>query len=364
LRGLTRNRIATDVDTQTHGRQAPGERPGLYFYHPASLEHDPRAHSPHHPDTPERLLTIERTLAAHDWAGWQRRQAPALDEATLELVHTPAHVERIRQLSSVGGGAIDPDTIVGEASYRAALHAAGGACAMVEALMREEAQLGFCAMRPSGHHAGADRAMGFCLFNNVAVAAELAIRELGARRVFILDWDVHHGNGTEQIFRYRPEVLFASVHQGGIYPGTGALGDVGSGPGEGYTINLPVPAGSDEALWLSLLAHIVLPAARAFDPDLVLMSAGFDAHRLDPLAECRLETESFAEMARHVRQFAAARRLPLGAVLEGGYEPQALADSVLATVLALSSDERPRPAAPQAPLTSSAARQIGRYWPL
>jgi acetoin utilization deacetylase AcuC-like enzyme len=264
----------------------------------------------------------------------------------------------------VGGGPIDPDTIVGEASYRAALHAAGGACTMTRALMSGEAQVGFCAVRPSGHHAEADRAMGFCLFNNVAVAAELAIRELGARRVFILDWDVHHGNGTAEIFRYRPEVLFASVHQGGIYPGTGALGDVGSGPGEGYTINLPVPAGSDEDLWLSLLGHIVLPAARAFGPDLVLISAGFDAHRLDPLAECRLETGSFAEMARHVRQLASERRLPLGAVLEGGYEPQALADSVLETLLALGSDDRPRSAAREAPLTSSAARQIGHYWPL
>jgi acetoin utilization deacetylase AcuC-like enzyme len=364
LRGLTRNRIAIDVDTQTHGQPAAGERPPLYFHHPASLEHDPRAHSPHHPDTPERLLRIERTLAEHEWAGWQRRQAPALDEATLELVHTPAHIERIRQLSSVGGGAIDPDTIVGEASYRAALHAAGGACTMTRALMSREAQVAFCAVRPSGHHAEADRAMGFCLFNNVAVAAELAIRELGARSVFILDWDVHHGNGTAEIFRYRPDVLFASVHQGGIYPGTGALGDVGSGPGEGYTINLPVPAGSEEDLWLSLLEHIVLPAAQAFEPDLVLISAGFDAHRLDPLAECQLETGSFAEMARHVRQLAAERRLPLGAVLEGGYEPQALADSVLETLVALGSDDRPRSAAPEALLTSRAASQIGHYWPL
>jgi acetoin utilization deacetylase AcuC-like enzyme len=352
------------VDTESHGQPAGGERPPLYFHHPASLEHDPRAHSPRHPDTPERLLSIERTLAEHDWAGWQRRKAPALEEATLELVHTPAHVERIRQLSAVGGGAIDPDTVVGEASYSAALHAAGGACAMTRTLMSGEAQLGFCAARPSGHHAEADRAMGFCLFNNVALAAELAIRELGARRVFILDWDVHHGNGTAEIFRYRRDVLLASIHQGGIYPGTGPLGDVGSGPGEGCTINLPVPSGSEEALWLSLLAQVVLPAARAFEPDLVLISAGFDAHRSDPLAECRLETESFAEMARHVRLLAAERGLPLGAVLEGGYEPHALAESVLATMMALDSDDAPRSAGPEASLTAGAASQIGRYWPL
>jgi acetoin utilization deacetylase AcuC-like enzyme len=235
---------------------------------------------------------------------------------------------------------------------------------MTRALMSSEAQFGFCALRPAGHHAEADRAMGFCLFNNVAVAAELAIRELGARRVFVLDWDVHHGNGTAEIFRYRPDVLFASIHQGGIYPGTGALGDAGSGPGEGFTINLPVPAGSEEDLWLSLLEHIVLPAARAFEPDLVLVSAGFDAHRLDPLAECRLETGAFAEMARHVRQLAAERRLPLGGVLEGGYEPQALADSVLETLRALGSEDPPRRSGTEAPLTPRAASQIGRYWPL
>ncbi|HWX95551.1 MAG TPA: histone deacetylase [Solirubrobacteraceae bacterium] len=352
------------MHAQTQGQSQPTGGPGLYFQHPASLEHDPQAHSPHHPDTPERLLSIERTLAEQDWVGWERRSAPALDEATLELVHTPGHVARIRHLSSIGGGAIDADTFVGEPSYRAALHAAGGACEMARALIAGEARLGFCAVRPSGHHAEAARAMGFCLFNNVAVAAELAIRRLAARRVFILDWDVHHGNGTAEIFRHRSDVLFASIHQEGIYPGSGPLGDVGSGPGEGYTINLPVPAGSGEEQWLSLLEHIVLPVARSFEPDLVLISAGFDAHRRDPLAGCRLETRSFGEMARHVRQLAAERELPLGGVLEGGYEPQALAESVLETMSALGSDDPPRTAAPDGPLTSRAAKQIGRHWPL
>ena len=192
-----------------------------------------------------------------------------------------------------GGGAIDPDTFVGEPTYRAALHAAGGACEMARALMAREASLGFCGVRPSGHHAEPDRAMGFCLFNNVAIAAEFAIAELGAQRVFILDWDVHHGNGTAEAFRRRSDVLFASIHQSGIYPGTGLMSDLGSGPGEGYTINLPVPAGSEEFLWLSLIEHIVLPVAREFEPDLVLISAGFDAHRDDPLADCRLDASIF-----------------------------------------------------------------------
>jgi acetoin utilization deacetylase AcuC-like enzyme len=345
-------------------RERSAAHPGLYYSHPTCLEHDPRVHMPGHPDVPERLLAIERALAAEDWLGWQRREAPAATEEELQLIHSAGLVERIREMCMAGGGAIDPDTFVGEASYRAALHAAGGACEMTRALMAGEAALGFCAVRPSGHHAEPDRAMGFCLFNNVAVAGELAIREQGARRVFILDWDVHHGNGTAEAFRHRPDVLFASIHQAGIYPGSGPLSDVGSGAGEGYTINLPVPGGSEEDLWLSLVEHVVLPAAGAFAPDLVLVSAGFDAHRADPLAGCRLETESFAEMARHVRDFAAGRGVPLGVVLEGGYEPAALAESVAATLAALTAPQLARSAAPEALLTARAASHIGHYWPL
>ena len=340
------------------------ERAGLYFSHPACLEHDPRVHMPEHPDTPERLLAIEQTLAGRDWLGWERREAPPAQDAQLELIHSSRHVHDIRELSLAGGGAIDPDTHVGEPSFRAALHAAGGACEMTRALLSGEGTLAFCGVRPSGHHAEPDRAMGFCLFNNVAIAAEFAIRELGARRVFILDWDVHHGNGTAEAFRTRSDVLFASIHQSGIYPGTGALSDVGSGPGEGYTINLPVPAGSEEDLWLSLIEHIVIPAAREFAPDLVLISAGFDAHREDPLAGCRLETGSFAEMARHARDLAGALDVPLGAVLEGGYEPAALARCVQQTLAALGGDEPARSAAPEPLLTSRAAAQIGHYWEL
>ncbi len=343
---------------QTH------RRPGLYFSHPACLEHDPRWYMPEHPDTPERLVAIERCLAERGWLGWERREAPPAAEDQLALVHDGALIEHLKEMAIAGGGEIDSDTFVGEPSYRAALHAAGGACAMTRSLLEDKADVAFCGVRPSGHHAEPGRAMGFCLFNNVAVAAEYAICELGLARVFILDWDVHHGNGTAETFRRRPEVLFASIHQGGIYPGTGALGDSGSGPGEGYTINLPVPAGSDEDLWLSLLEHVVLPAAVSFKPQLVLVSAGFDAHRADPLANCRLEASSFAEMARHVRDFAERAGAPLGAVLEGGYEPAALAESVCETLKALGSDEPPRSSAPEALLTSRAAAHVAHYWPL
>jgi acetoin utilization deacetylase AcuC-like enzyme len=337
---------------------------GLYFHHPVCLEHDPRVHMPGHPDTPERLQAIEARLAGADWLGWERRESPPAEREQLELIHSSRLVDQIRAMCLAGGGAIDPDTFVGEPSYRAALHAAGGACAMTAALLAGETSLGFSAARPSGHHAEPDRAMGFCLFNNVAIAAELAIRELGAERVLILDWDVHHGNGTAEAFRRRADVLFASIHQAGIYPGSGALGDVGSGEGEGYTINLPVPAGSEGDLWLSLLEHIVVPAATAFRPDLVLVSAGYDAHRADPLAGCRLETDSFAEMSRHVHDIARQLGVPLGMVLEGGYEPAALAECVQATLAALAAGETASSAAPDALLTSRAAAQIGRYWPL
>jgi len=336
----------------------------LYFHHPICMEHDPSAHVPAHPDTPERLVVLEREMRKRDWLGFERREAPAAGEEELKLVHDAALVSSIRELCESGGGPVDADTYVGESSYRAALHAAGGACAAVRALLAGQTRLAFAGVRPSGHHAEPGRAMGFCLFNNVAVAAALAIAELGAKRVFVLDWDVHHGNGTAEAFRRRSDVLFASIHQSPLYPGTGPLSDAGSGEGEGYTLNLPVPPGSEEDLWLSLIEHVVLPAASAFDPDVVLVSAGFDAHREDPLASARLQTESFAEMARHVRALAEQVDAPIGVVLEGGYAPAALAASATAALEAFADEEQPHSAAPEALLTPRAAAQVGHYWQL
>ncbi|MGN6254007.1 MAG: histone deacetylase family protein [Solirubrobacterales bacterium] len=307
----------------------------LYFSHPACLDHDPREGFPGHPENPDRLRAIAAALAARDWLGWERREAPRASEEELALIHPREHVEAIRELCRSGGGAIDADTYAGEDSYEAALRAAGGACEMARALLRGEAEVGFCAVRPPGHHAEPSRAMGFCLFGNVAIAAALAVAELGLERVFVLDWDVHHGNGTAAAFHSRADVLFASIHQGGIFPGTGARADTGSGPGEGYTLNLPVPGGSGEDVWLSLLEEEVLPAASRFAPQLVLVSAGFDAHRDDPLAECRLEGASFGRMAALVRTAAAGWGAPVGAVLEGGYSLPPLEESVVATLSAL-----------------------------
>jgi acetoin utilization deacetylase AcuC-like enzyme len=206
--------------------------------------------------------------------------------------------------------------------------------------------------------------MGFCLFNNVAIAAELAVRELGVERVLIVDWDVHHGNGTAHIFRRRPDVLFASIHQLGLFPGTGSVGDAGSGDGLGYTINAPVPRGADEEVWISVLEHVILPAALEFAPQLVLISAGFDAHREDPLGDCRLEASSFAQMACQVRDMAAAMHAPVGAVLEGGYEPASLAESVVATIAALDGHGTAESIAPDPLITSRIAAHVGHYWTL
>ena len=311
----------------------------LYFSHSACLAHNPGEGLPGHPERPERLVAIEAALAERDWLGWERREAPAASEEELMLVHPREHVEAIRRLCAGGGGAIDVDTYAGEASWEAALRSAGAACAMTRALVAGEARVGFSAGRPPGHHAEPARAMGFCLFDNIAVAAALAIAELGLERVFILDWDVHHGNGTAEIFRSRADVLFASIHQGGIFPGTGRREDTGSGPGEGLTINLPVPGGSEEGDWMALLEDEVLPAAGRFEPQLVLISAGFDAHREDPLAECRLEAASFGRMAAAVRAAAEEWGAPVGAVLEGGYALPALAESVVATMSALDGGE-------------------------
>jgi acetoin utilization deacetylase AcuC-like enzyme len=310
----------------------------LYLRHRSSLDHDPTLLSPEHPDTPERIGAIEAAMAASGWLGCDVRDAPAATEHELGLVHSRSQVRTIHDLCAAGGGQIDADTYVGEPSYRAALHAAGGACELVRALLRGEHRAGFSALRPSGHHAGPDYAMGFCLFNNVAIAAELATRELGVERVLILDWDVHHGNGTAHIFRDRSDVLFASIHQLGLFPGTGAATETGSGHGVGYTINVPVGGGADQEVWISALERIILPVAVDFRPQLVLISAGFDAHRADPLGDCLLDASSFAQMACHVRDVAAFLDAPVGAVLEGGYDLGALSESVVATVAALAGE--------------------------
>jgi acetoin utilization deacetylase AcuC-like enzyme len=334
----------------------------LYFSDPSSLEHDPLEAMPGHPEQPERLRAIERKLAADGWLGWERPPSPAASTAELELVHTPRHVAAIRELSEAGGGAIDVETWDGPSSYRAAAHGAGGAAALARALLAGETRTGFSVARPPGHHAEPELALGFCLFNSVAVAAALAVAELGASRVLILDWDVHHGNGTEVIFRDRDDVLLVSIHQQGIWPGTGLARDVGTGRGEGFTVNLPVPAGSGRDVFLSLIDRVVAPLAGEFGPDLILISAGFDAHVDDPLAGLALTTEDYGQMAVETRELSARLEAPVGAVLEGGYSPPALADSVAATMRGLGGEGDPV-TAPETAVADEAADRVARYWP-
>lgn len=271
-------------------------------------------------------------------------------------------MEAVRE-HCAAGRAFDADTPTSPGSWEAALCAAGAACALVEALLGGSASTGFCGTRPPGHHAEPSRAMGFCLFSNVAVAARHALAACGARRVLVLDWDVHHGNGTAAAFRATSDVLFASIHQWPFYPGTGALDDRGSGAGEGYTLNLPVHAGAGEDEWLGLVEHVVMPVAREYGPDLVLVSAGYDAHRDDPLADCRLEAVSFAHMARHVAALVAQLGVPAGAVLEGGYDTGALASSAAATMEALAAGGEPRRVEPGELVRRSAA-SVACQWPV
>ena len=289
------------------------------------------------------------------------REAPRATEEQLLRVHPAAHLDAVREHCE-RGAPFDLDTPTSPGSWEAALRGAGAACALAEALLKGDAPTGFCGLRPPGHHAEADRAMGFCLLSNVAVAARYAIDSLEAQRVLVLDWDVHHGNGTNAVFHSSPEVLFASIHQWPFYPGTGALADAGSGAGEGFTINLPVPAGAGEDEFLGLVQHVVSPAAREFRPGLILISAGFDAHREDPLADCLLESTSFAQMAAEVRVLADGLGVPAGAVLEGGYDTHALAESMAATMEVLAAGGEPRRVEPGA-LVGATAAQVGRYWP-
>jgi acetoin utilization deacetylase AcuC-like enzyme len=331
----------------------------VYVRHGSSLEHDTGLH----PEGPGRIPAIEGELERRGWLGYRRLEAPAVEIEVLTRIHPRPYVDQVRGVCERGGGAFDPDTTASAGSYGAALHAAGGACALVDELLSGTASTGFCGLRPPGHHAEPTQAMGFCLFNNVAVAARHALDSGGVERVFVLDWDVHHGNGTNDIFHSTDAVLYASIHQSPLYPGTGPLGDVGSGPGEGYTVNLPVPPGSGHDEWLALVEHVIVPAARAYEPDLVLLSAGFDAHLADPLADCRLEVDSYAAMARHVKLLGDEVEAPVGAVLEGGYDLEALSRSVAATMEALADGGHPEPVAPNG-LTRRAAAVVGRHWEL
>jgi acetoin utilization deacetylase AcuC-like enzyme len=303
----------------------------VFLRHPSSLNHDTGSH----PEQPARIIAIERELERRDWMGFDRVSSPAVDRSVLTAVHTEAYVASIEAASARGGAQLDLDTVVSPGSFEAAQHAAGGAVRLVDMLLDGSAPSGFSAHRPPGHHAERAYGMGFCLFNNIAVAAQHALDAHQLERVMILDWDVHHGNGTNDAFQTSDRVLFLSIHQSPLYPGTGPAADVGAGAGEGFTVNLPVSAGSGDAVYRSLVDHVAVPLARAFSPQLLLISAGFDAHREDPLADCQVTDAGFTAMARSLRRICDELQVPVGAVLEGGYALDALARSVAVTLEAL-----------------------------
>jgi acetoin utilization deacetylase AcuC-like enzyme len=332
-------------------------RRSIWLRHDAVLAHD----VPGHPERPARIRALEAEMSAHDWFGCDVLEAPAAASEDLLAVHPASYVDFVRELCEAGGGAIDADTYAVPGTYEAALRAAGGAVALVDALLSGDAAFGVSALRPPGHHAERDRAMGFCFFNNVAVAA----RHAGLERVMIVDWDVHHGNGTNDIFHADPGVLFMSIHEWPLYPGTGPASDVGSGEGEGFTVNVPVPGGSGDAAYRSLIEHVAGGLIAAWEPQLLLVSAGFDAHRDDPLASCRVSEAGFASMAASLRRAADAVGAPMGLVLEGGYDLGALAHSMAALMPVLVSEAAPAAGAVELhPLASDALERLSAYYSL
>ena len=335
--------------------------PGVLLSHPSSLEHDTGAH----PERAARIVAIERALAARDALGWERRESTPVARGAIEAVHPSAYVETIERFVAAGGGSVDPDTVASPGTWVAALHGAGGALEAATAVLSGGARVAASLHRPPGHHAEAARAMGFCFLNNVAIAAQHALDELGVSRVLVFDWDVHHGNGTNDIFHASPEVLFVSVHESPLYPGSGPSSDTGSGAGEGYTVNVPVPGGSGDEVWCSLAEHVVAPLARAYRPDLVLLSAGFDAHADDPLATCRVSDAGFAAMAGSVRRVAEEVQAPLAMVLEGGYDVDALARSVVAVLEVFGAEAVPAAdaALERHPLAEQALGRLAERWP-
>jgi acetoin utilization deacetylase AcuC-like enzyme len=328
---------------------------------------DVMAHDvPGHPERPARIRALEAEMSAHGWFGAVRSQAPTVDRDVLGAIHPAAYVSFLEELSLAGGGAIDADTYAVPGTFGAALRSAGGAVALVDALLGGEAAVGVSAVRPPGHHALRTRAMGFCFFANAAVAARRATTAHGLSRVMIVDWDVHHGNGTNDIFHADADVLFVSIHEYPLYPGTGPASDAGSGEGEGFTVNLPVPGGSGDAAYRSLVEHVACALIRTWEPELLLISAGFDAHRDDPLATCRVSEAGFAGMAASLRRAADGVRAPVGVVLEGGYDLGAISRSMAEVMPVLVDGSTPAASTVEVdvhPLARDARTRLARWWP-
>ncbi len=300
-----------------------------------SLEHS----QPGHPESPQRMLAIMDLLESTNILS----DISQVDINTTQIeqitrVHSEALIRRIRQTCERGGGHLDADTYTTADSFKLALDASGTTTILLDLVMESEARNGMALVRPPGHHAERDRVGGFCLFNNIAVAARQAQEVHGAERVLIVDIDVHHGNGTQDIFYDDPTVLYVSIHQFGyfFYPGTGAINEIGTGPGHGYTVNIPFPPGAGDQWYLAAFNDLIRPRVKVFSPDVVLVSAGFDAHWIDPLASAALTLGGYsnltAKLIEMADDFCSGKIL---FVLEGGYHPIALSHGVLNTLYRL-----------------------------
>ena len=322
--------------------------PVLFLTHERYLDHDLGRG---HPERPDRLRSV---LAGIESAGFGEALQPAVPRAAtaeeLARVHHPELVASIAALSAAGGGWVDADTAANESSYDAALLAAGAGLSAVEAIDRGEADAAFCAVRPPGHHATPTRAMGFCLFNNVAVtAAALADR---GERVLVVDYDAHHGNGTQDAFWRSDQVAYCSFHQYPLYPGSGGLREVGEGPGRGSTLNLPLPPGATGDSFRAGVAEVLAPFAQSFAPTWLLISAGFDAHRADPITDLGLSAGDYADLTADLLALGPADRCVV--FLEGGYDLEALATSSAACVAALTGTRH----APEPPTSGGPGRDV------
>jgi len=294
-----------------------------------------------HPERPERISALGGAIDARGEVLTRFAPRAATPDEILR-VHSREHFDRIAEASGRAPTQLDPDTYIAAESLEVALLAAGGSTELALRVARAELDSGFAAVRPPGHHAESDRAMGFCLFNNVAIAARALQKEESVDRIMILDWDVHHGNGTQHCFESDPSVLYASIHQFPFYPGTGAIGETGVGRGEGFTFNVPLPAGCGDREYVGVMEHLIAPAARSFRPEMILISCGFDAHRDDPLAAMNVTREGYRDMAAIAR--ALADDLCEGRilfVLEGGYAASGLEDGVNAVLDVIQAEDSP-----------------------
>ncbi len=306
-------------------------------YHPDYLKHHT---GPQHPERPSRLEAVMQALESSATAQSMLNLDIQHDaEAWVAKVHEPNHIRTVAATSQHERAALDPDTVVCHESYATALKAVVGTLAAADAVMAGDISQAFCAVRPPGHHAEAHRAMGFCLFNNVAILARYLQQQHGLDNILIIDWDVHHGNGTQHIFEDDASVFYASTHQYPYYPGTGAATETGQGRGKGFTMNFPLPPGCDDAVYIEVFEQQLLPRALEYRPDAVLISVGFDAHRDDPLAQMHVTEEGYRRMTQVVKEIAATcSQNRLISILEGGYDLDALGRSVTTHVNELQRD--------------------------